>query len=110
VVVQRPHAAECPNDVVRADRPREVGVGNLAQVVDFAARNLRCFEIVHGDVGRSDQGEIVFVRDDEDDAGVRILQDVRVVLGVHTRDDDMTAFDVPYVRFGGGGAHFEDLL
>jgi hypothetical protein len=98
VVVERAHAAVGPDDVRRGDRTRQIGVGDRAQVVDLVSRNARRVVVDDRDVGRTDQREALLERDDEDDALVGILQDVRVRLGMHARHDDVTALDVPDLR------------
>ena len=81
----------------------QIGACDLAQVVDFLRGDPRTFVFFDLNVRGADQREFLLIRDDEDDALVGILQNVRVRTRVDARHHDVTALDVPH-RLGASGS------
>ncbi len=94
VVQQRTYAGVGADHVGRADLLAEIAVGHLAQVGDLAVVDLDLarFALVF-EVGGADQGELVLVGNGEDDALVRILEDVGIRMAEQARHDNVAALD-----------------
>ena len=102
VFQQRAHAGVAPHHVLCAHGLAQAGTGRVAQVGDFRfvdgdlARIARVFH-----VRRADQGEVAFIRNDEDDAPVHVLEQVGVIVFEQAGHDDMAALHQPQpVRLG----------
>ncbi|MCW0423200.1 hypothetical protein NB713_001143 [Xanthomonas sacchari] len=94
IVEQRAHAAVAPHHVVRGDLLAEVAIGCLAQITRLLAVDARCGRVgVVVDVGGADQGVVLLVRNGENDAPVRLLEDVGMVVLEQPRHHDVAALD-----------------
>ena len=103
VIVERAYAAIGPHDVTCPDRLRQIGVRDIAEVIDFLARDARIFVFRHRHIGGADQRKRPLIGDHEDDPVVRVLQDVGMLLRMHTWNHDVAAFDVSHVFARGSG-------
>ena len=91
---QRPHAGICPDHLCRGYRDFEIAVHRLAQVSDFLFRYLNLARIAAVlDIGSADQREISFIWNRKDDALVRVLKNVRVIVIEQTFGSDVASLD-----------------
>ncbi len=94
VIAQRAHAGVGPDDIFTGELLFEVAVVDLQQIANFALVDLNVFRIalvLH--VGGADDREFIHPRDHKDDTLIFVLQNVRLLLGVHARHHDMAAFN-----------------
>ena len=92
VVKKRPHARKAPDHIHRRDGALEIGAHGIAKIGRFGWRYHDLGGIARKiPISRADQREILFVGNGEDDATVKILENITAVVIEKLLDDDMTA-------------------
>ncbi len=96
VLEQAAYAGVGPADIRRADVLLEIAIDGVAEVRGFfrADGNLRGVAVIL-EVRRPDQRVLVLVRNREDDALVRVLENVGVVVFKETSGHDVASLDQP---------------
>ncbi|CCE05018.1 hypothetical protein BRAS3843_1250017 [Bradyrhizobium sp. STM 3843] len=112
VVVERPDARKHMHNVARPRRSLKIAMQDLQQVGD-----LRCVDrdvlrsTVIYNVGGADQRELFLIRIDEDDATIRILQQIGLRSAPKFRHHDVASLHKPHVICGVHPGHaLQDLL
>jgi hypothetical protein len=96
IVIEGTNAGIGPHHLVGGDRRPEVAARSVAKILDFLWRHVHRIEVAAViEVGRADQGVVLFEGDDEKHPPVLILQDIAPVVAKQPPDDDVTAFDEP---------------
>ncbi|OIQ67565.1 hypothetical protein GALL_508540 [mine drainage metagenome] len=90
VVEQRPHARIRPDDHVRRHRLAQIGAGGAAQIFDFRRAGVDVGRVAgEVQIGGADQGKVVFIGNQEEDAVVCVLENIAEIPVVQLGDDDV---------------------
>ncbi|MCY1301146.1 hypothetical protein D9M70_507400 [compost metagenome] len=101
VVIERAHAGEAIDDIVRGQLLLEVAVYRLQQIANLVAVGRYVLRPAFiGDVRRADQRQIVLIGVDEDHPLVRVLDQIGLPPLPELRHDDMAALDQPNAAAG----------
>src|SRR5690625_3885493 len=98
VVIEGPHAGVAPDHVTGADAAAQIAIDRVAEVTDLFVTDRDLSRISgEGNIRGADQGEMPFIRDNENDPAVGDLKDegalLRLPAGLYARHDNMTALD-----------------
>ena len=95
---QWPHANKAVHDIIMAERPRQIAVGGGEQIAHLRIAHLRILGALHIAFGGADQRIVALIRDDEDDAAIRLLQHEGIAAQMHAAGDDVAALHQPQRR------------
>jgi hypothetical protein len=112
IVIERPNTGESMNDIAILRCVSKIAAQDLQQIRDLGVINRHFLRTpIIGNVGRADQSQIVFIRIDEDDAAIVVLQQLGMRPAPEFRHHDMAAFDEPHVVSGiHAGYSLHDVL